>query len=160
MKKIILFLTLIPLFTFGQDSYELNVYDEFTVSISGDVYYSSEKDDDGGLVYEELYNDDFELVVTVYEKGSYDYFSDLTLFIDEMAEGFGYKKHSEYYQRNYSRGLSGVFHITYDKQNDGNVIFGVIQDTSSKKLYEIELLCLNLGSKTAREIIKSIEIFR
>lgn len=158
--KNIFFLMLIPFISLGQSTYELNVYDEFNVSITGDVYYSSSENDDGVLLYEELYNDDFELIVSVYEKGAYDYFSNLTLFIDEMADDLDYEKHSEYHKRNYSKGLSGVFHITYDKQNDGNVIFGVIQDTSSKKLYEIELLCLNISSKTAREIIKSIEIIK
>ena len=158
--KNIFFLMLIPFISLGQSTYELNAYDEFNVSIPGEVYYSSSKNDDGVLLYEELYNDDFELIVSVYEKGAYDYFSNLTLFIDEMADDLDYEKHSEYYKRNYSKGLSGVFHTTYDKQNDGNVIFGVIQDTSSKKLYEIELLCLNIGSTTAREIIKSIEIIK
>ena len=44
------------------------------------------------------------------------------------------------------------------KDSDSNVIFGVIQDYFSKKLYEIDLTCLNIGSKTARKIIESITI--
>ena len=55
--KNIFFLILIPFISLGQSTYELNGYDEFNVSIPGEVYYSSSKNDDGVLLYEELYND-------------------------------------------------------------------------------------------------------
>lgn len=158
MKKLVLLLLFIPLVTFGQNFYSFEVYDELSVYLPGDVYYTDQKDDNGNLIYEELFNDDFELVLSVYEKDAFDYFSDLTLFIDEVVDQMEFQKHSEYYKKNYSDGLSGLFHITYSKDSDSNVIFGVIQDSFSKKLYEIDLTCLNIGSKTARKIIESITI--
>ena len=159
MKKILFTLALlISINSFGQDDYVLEIYDEFNVSLPGDVYYKESKDDEGNLIAEILFNDDYEVWVTVYEGNDFEYFSNLNDFIDEIAETMEYEKHSAYLKKEYSDGVNGYFHLTYSKIDDSNLIFGVIQDTFSKKQYEIELICLNINSKTARSIIESISI--
>lgn len=148
----------IPLVSFGQDDYVLEIYDEFNVSLSGDVYYKQSKDDEGNLVAEILFNDDYEVWVTVYKGNDFECFSNLNDFINESAEFYKYEKHSAFLKKKYSDGVNGYFHLTYSEIDDSNLIFGIIQDTFSKKQYEIDLICLNINSKTARSIIESISI--
>ena len=156
MKKLFFLLFFIPLVSCVEDTYTLDIYDEFKVSLPGDVYYKEYKDDEGNLIAEILYNDDYEVLVTVYEGEDFEYFSNLNDYIDEVAETMEYEKHNAYLKKEYSDGVTGYFHLTYSKEDDSNVIFGVIQDAFDKKLYEIELICININSETARSIIESI----
>tara|TARA_B110000238_G_scaffold134162_1_gene144501 strand:- start:7 stop:249 length:243 start_codon:yes stop_codon:yes gene_type:complete len=44
------------------------------------------------------------------------------------------------------------------KEEECNIIFGVIQDSFSRKLYEFTLYCYNINSETAAQIINGIKI--
>ena len=101
---------------------------------------------------------DFELDVTAFEGDNFDYFDDLKDYIDEMIEFGEYKKSSFFAKNEIRPGVESRFSITYSKEEDCNIIFGVIQDSFERKLYDIELYCYNITSKVATSIINSIDI--
>ena len=55
-------------------------------------------------------------------------------------------------------GVKSQYSITFDKEEEINIVFGVIQDSFSKKLYEFTLYCYNINSETAALIINGIKI--
>ena len=166
MKKLLFILLFIPLLTASNliysQKYELIEYEEFKVSLPGDVYYAANRNKEGQLVYEELFADaeysDFELDVMVFVGDDFDYFDDLKDYIDEMIE-FGEHKNSRFFAKSeISSGVNSRFSITYSEEEECNIIFGVIQDSFARKLYDIELYCYNISSKVAISIINSIDI--
>lgn len=168
MKKFIFLLLFIPLLTASNLSYsqeylyQLTEHEEFKVSLPGDVYYAANRNKEGQLMYEELFADaeysDFALDVSVYKGDEFDYFDDLTEFANEMAEDLEYQNSRFFAGSEISSGVNGHFLITYSKEEDCNIIFGVIQDSFARKQYEIELFCYNISSKAATSIINSIDI--
>jgi len=166
MKKLLFILLFIPLLTASNliysQKYILTEHEEFKVSLPGDVYYQANRNKEGQLMYEELFADaeysDFELDVMVFVGDDFDYFDDLKDYIDEMIE-FGEYKNSRFFAKSeISPGVNSRFSITYSEEEECNIIFGVIQDSFARKLYDIELYCYNINSKTATSIINSIDI--
>ena len=161
MKKLLFILLFIPFITASNliysQEYLLTEHEEFKVSITGDVYYDAHFKD-GVLIYEELYNDDFELDVTVFKGGDgFYYFDDIKEYTNEMANDLGYRN-SRFFESEVSYGVKSHFLITYSREEDCNIIFGVIQDSSALRQYEIELYCYNISLKEATSIINSIDI--
>lgn len=161
MKKLLFILLVIPFLTASNliysQKYVLTEHVEFKVSLPGDVYYEVFHKE-GQLVYEELFTDDFGLDVMVWEGDDFDYFDDLTNFTNEMIEHSEYKNSSFFAKSEISPGVNSRFLITYSKEEECNIIFGVIQDSFARKQYEIELFCYNISSKEATSIINSIDI--
>ena len=166
MKKLLFILLIIPFLTASNliysQKYILTEHEEFEVSLPGDVYYAANRNKEGQLLYEELFADaeysDFELDVTVFEGDDFDYFDDLTDYIDEMIEFGEYKKSRFFAKSEISSGVNSRFSITYSEEEECNIIFGVVQDSFARKLYDIELYCYNISSKVAISIINSIDI--
>ena len=136
------------------NEYEFEVNSEVSVSLPGEVYYENNEDAE----FELLYNDDFELELTCYKGSDYDYFPDLTEFINEIAEGYSFKNFSDFIKQDMKPGVKSQYSITFDKEEDINVVFGVIQDSFSKKLYEFTLYCYNISPEKATRIINGIKI--
>ena len=129
MKKLLFILLFIPFITASNliysQNYVLNEHEEFNVSITGDVFYDAHFKD-GELLYEELFNDDFELDVSVYKGDDFDYFDDLTEFTNEMAEDLEYHNSRFFAGSEISSGVNSHFLITYSNEEDCNIslIFG------------------------------------
>jgi len=134
--------------------YDFEVNSEVSANLPGEVYYDNNEDAD----FETLYNDDFELDLTCYKGNNFEYFSDLNEFINEIAEGYEFKNFSDYIKIDIKPGVKGQYSLTYDKEEECNIIFGVIQDSFSRKLYEFTLYCYNINSETAAQIINGIKI--
>ena len=150
------FLITISTAIYGQHNamgvYEFEVLSEVSASLPGDVYYSKNES------LESLYNDDFALEITCYKGDGYEYFPDLTNYINEMSEGLGYIKFGDFIKQDIKPGMKSQFSLTYSEEEKCNIIFGVIQDSFSRKLYEIELYCYKINSETAALIINGIKI--
>ena len=165
MKKLLFILLVIPFLTASNliysQKYVLTEHVEFKVSLPGDVYYDAHFKE-GQLIYEELFADaeysDFELNVMVFVGDDFDYFDDLKDYTDEVIEDVGHKNSSFFAKSEISPGVNSRFLITYSKEEECNIIFGVIQDSFARKLYDIELYCYNISSKVATSIINSIDI--
>jgi ABC-type lipoprotein release transport system permease subunit len=154
---VVIFLITFSSIIYGQqdtmNDYEFEVNSEVSVSLPGEVYYENNEDAE----FETLYNDDFELDLTCYKGGDYSYFPDLTEFINEIAEDY-YKDFSDFIKKDVKPGVKSQYSITFDKEEEINIVFGVIQDSFSKKLYEFTLYCYNINSETAALIINGIKI--
>lgn len=146
-------------FIYGQGgAYVISENEEFEVTIPSDEVYYDSHYKDGWLLYEELFNDDFELDVSIYEDDSFEFFDDLSEFCLEMADDLGYRNARFFSKREIRSGINAHFYYAYSSDDDCNVIFGVVQDSFARKQYEIELFCFNIDSRTASSIIKSINI--
>lgn len=153
---ITIFLITLSAAIYGQqntmDVYVFNGLSEVSASLPGDVYYSKSE------FSESLYNDDFELEINCYKGNSYDYYPDLTNFINEMSKQLGYTKFGDFIKQDIKPGMKSQFSLTYSAEEKCNIVFGVIQDSFSRKLYEIELYCYKINSEIAALIINGIKI--
>ena len=153
---ITIFLITLSAAIYGQqntmDVYVFNGLSEVSASLPGDVYYSKSE------FSESLYNDDFELEINCYKGNSYDYYPDLTNFINEMSKQLGYTKFGDFIKQDIKPGMKSQFSLTYSAEGKCNIVFGVIQDSFSRKLYEIELYCYKINSEIAALIINGIKI--
>ena len=153
---IVFFLITLSTAIYGQQNtmgvYVFEGLSEVSASLPGDIYYSK------NINSESLYNDDFELEITCYKGDNYEYFPDLTDFITEMSEGLNYTKFGDFIKQDIKPGMKSQFSIAYSAEEKCNIIFGVIQDSFSRKLYEIELYCFKINSDTASLIINGIKI--
>ena len=113
---------------------------------------------DGKLVFESLLNDNFAADLSVYTGNNYEYFSDFTKELNEFAEDMGYTEIRKFKKGSISSEITYEFYSGYSPEDRCTVIFGVIQNSFSRKLYEFELVCLKINLKTATSIINSIEI--
>ena len=161
MRNTIFILLFIPFIAASNliysQQYSLKEHPEFKVSIAGEVNYDSFFKD-GDLIYEKLSNDDLDLDVTVYSKDDgYEYFGALEGFTKEMIDALGYTN-SRFFDNQSTLKVKRRFLITYSQEWGCYIVFGVIQDRSAQKQYEIELFCYNISTDEARSIIKSIEI--
>jgi hypothetical protein len=150
------FLITLSTVIYGQQN-AMNVYvferlTEVSASLPGDVYYSKQE------ISESLYNDNFELEINCFKGKGYDYYPDLTNYINEMAKDLGYTKFGDFIKQDIKPGMKSQFSLTYSAEDECNIVFGVIQDSFSRKLYEIELYCYKINSETAALIINGIKI--
>lgn len=141
----------------AQNRYYYNERKEFTIVLPGDIYYDAIKKD-GVLVYETLFNDDLDADLSVYEGSAYEYLPTFNRELTSMANDYGYEEVREFTKGSISNEIKYEFYIGYSPDDECNVIFGLIQDSFSRKLYELELFCYNLSLNTAKEIINSIQI--
>ena len=141
----------------AQKRYYYNESKEFTVMLPGDIYYDSMKKN-GVLVYETLFNDDLDADLSVYEGRAYEYLPTFSRELSSMANDYGYKEVREFSKGSMSNVIKYEFYIGYSPDDECNVIFGLIQDSYSRKLYEFELFCHNLSLNSATEVINSIQI--
>lgn len=121
-----------------------------------DVYFDKISNID-----EVLYCDDFELELTRYDNDAYEYFPDLNKYIREMAKGYKYNDYSDFLEKEISSNLTCKFSRCISENNTKKIkcftYFGVIQDSTSKVLYEFNLFCYN-SKIDARSILESIKI--
>ena len=121
-----------------------------------DVYYQKDSQDN-----EVLYNDDFELELSRYDNDAYEYFPDLNKYISEMATSYKYKGYSDFAEKEISSNLTCKFSRCISQNNTKKIkcftYFGVIQDSTSKVLYEFNLFCYN-SKIDAKSILESIKI--
>jgi hypothetical protein len=155
-NKIIVFFFLFSFNSFSQVRYESPEHKEFTIVLPGEVYFNSTKD--VKVPYEEFYNDDFELVLTVYSGYLYEYLPDLSEEVSLSADALQITEARKFLKGSMSNIINYEFYIGFSKNYNSNVIFGIIQDSFSRKLYEVELYCLNLNLNNTTEIINSIQI--
>jgi hypothetical protein len=151
------FLVTLSLQLNAQNRYIYNESKEFTIALPGDIYYDAIKKD-GVLVYETLYNDDLDADLMVYEGRDYEYLPTFSRELSSMANDLGYKEVREFIKGSMSNVIKYEFYIGFSPDDECNVIFGLIQDSFSRKLYEFELFCHNLNINSATEIINSIQI--
>ncbi|MCX6172861.1 MAG: hypothetical protein NT048_08510 [Flavobacterium sp.] len=121
-----------------------------------DVYYNKISKID-----EVLYCDDFELELSRYDNDAYEYFPDLNKYISEMATSYKYKGYSDFAEKEISSNLTCKFSRCISQNNTKKIkcftYFGVIQDSTSKVLYEFNLFCYN-PKIDAKSILESIKI--
>ena len=154
MKKLLLLLLFVPIVSFGQFQYGFEINKEVSASFpSEEVYY-----DTPSKYSESLFNDDFELKIMVFTGKSYDEYSDLSDYIDEVVEDSDFINGGIFMKKKIRTGITSQYSTTYSKEEECVIIYGVIQDVISKKLYDIQLYCLNLSTKEGGEIINSIQI--
>jgi hypothetical protein len=154
---IIGFLATLSLQLNAQARYYYDETKEFTLELPGKIYYDAiEKE--GIIVYETLFNDDLDADLSVYEGRAYEYLPTFSRELTLMANDYGYKEVREFTKGSMSNVIKYEFYIGYSPDDECNVIFGLIQDSFSRKLYEFELFCQNLTLSTANDIINSIEI--
>ena len=151
---IFLFITNISI---AQNTYVYNEHEEFNITLPGEVYYDS-MIQDGKLVFESLLNDNFAADLSVYTGNNYEYFSDFTKELNEFAGDMGYTEIRKFKKGSISSEITYEFYSGYSPEDRCTVIFGLIQNSFSRKLYEFELVCLKINLKTATSIINSIEI--
>ena len=119
IKKLILIL-FIPFFSFTQDLYRFEKFKEVTVELPGEVYREVEKS------YESLYNDDFEIEIAVIEGESYEYFRDLSEYVEEFREAYKYKKpkgvyknnNGVFFKKNIREGITSQYSVTFSKEEN------------------------------------------
>ena len=141
----------------AQKKYYYNETKEFTLVLPGDIYYEANKYD-GVLSSETLFNDDLEADLTVWEGRDYNYLPTFSEELTLIANDYGYKEVREFTKGSMSNVIKYEFYIAYSPDDECNVIFGIIQDSYSRKLYEFELFCYNLTLSVATAIINSIQI--
>lgn len=107
---------------------------------------------------ESMFNDDFEIVLTRFDGESYEYFPDLSKYIKEKAKSEKIKNYKDFIEKNIRPAMNSKFSVYHNKEEDCEVIFGVIQDGRSKVLYEFDLYCYKIDLNTATTIINSIKI--
>ena len=135
------------------NTYLYNRHQEFNITLPGEVYYESDENQ------ESLSNENFVAYLSVYTAGNgYEYISDFTKELNEFAEDYGYTEIRKFTKGNISSEITYEFYSGYSPDDRCTVIFGVIQNSFSRKLYEFELVCLKINLKTATSIINSIEI--
>lgn len=137
--------------------YNFEISKEIEVKLpSKEVYYNKDSQID-----EVLYNDDFELELSRYANDSYEYFPDLNKYIREMAKGYKYKDYSDFLENEISSNITCKFSRCISENNTKKIkcltYFGVIQDSTSKVLYEFNLFCYN-SKIDAKSILESIKI--
>ena len=137
--------------------YNYNEWKEFTVVLPGKIYFDVVKKE-GVLLYETLFNDDLDASLDVYEGNAYEYLSTFTQELHSMANDLGYKEVREFVKGSMTNEIKYEFHIGYCPVEECQVIFGLVQDSFSRKLYEFELFCHNLKLADATKIINSIKI--
>jgi hypothetical protein len=120
------------------------------------VYYQKDSQNN-----EVLYNDDVELELSRWDNDAYEYFPDLNKYIREMAKGYKYNDYSDFVEKEISSNLTCKFSRCISDNNTKKIkcftYFGVIQDSTSKVLYEFNLFCYN-SKIDARSILESIKI--
>ena len=141
----------------SQNRYYYDEFNEFTLELPGQIYYDAiEKE--GILVYETLYNDDLDADLTVYEGNAYEYLPTFTQELNLMANDMEYTEIRKFTKGSMSNEIKYEFYSGYSQADKCTVIFGLIQDSFTRKLYEFELLCYNLSLAAATQIINSIQI--
>ena len=166
MKKLnyLLLLLLLSVSTLvkGQSNYYFDKNKEFTISLPGEeIYYEkflSPKD--GRLVSETLYSDDFEVELSVYKGKSYNYLDDVdfTQELESFAKIMEYSEIRKFSKGRLSSEMNYEFYIGYDSKYKHNVVFGFVQNSFSRIIYEVELSCININLETSKNIINSITI--
>lgn len=141
----------------AQNRYYYNESKEFTIVLPGDIYYDAIYKN-GVLANETLYNDDLDADLSVYKGRAYEYLPTFSRELSSMANDYGYKEVREFSKGSMSNVIKYEFYIGYSPDDECNVIFGLIQDSYSRKLYEFELFCHNLSLNSATEVINSIQI--
>jgi len=135
------------------NTYLYNRHQEFNITLPGEVYYESDENQ------ESLSNENFVAYLSVYTAGNgYEYISDFTKELNEFAEDYGYTEIRKFTKGSISSEISYEFYSGYSPDDRCTVIFGVIQNSFSRKLYDFNLICLKIDLKTATSIINSIEI--
>ena len=144
----------------AQTRYVYSSNKEFSLELPGDVYYDKNVDDSDSdiILYEELYNDDYEADLTVYKGSDYEYLEDLSKELNAMSDDLGYTEVRKFFKSSQNNEVNSEFYIGYSDESESNVIFGIIQNSFSRRLYEFELFCLNIDMTTANKIIRSIVI--
>ena len=135
------------------NTYLYNRHQEFNITLPGEVYYGYDQNQ------ESLSNENFVAYLSVYTAGNgYEYISDFTNELNEFAEDYGYTEIRKFTKGSISSEISYEFYSGYSPDDRCTVIFGVIQNSFSRKLYDFNLICLKIDLKTATSIINSIEI--
>jgi hypothetical protein len=160
MKFIFIKILLLFFFSFqlkAQNRYVYNSHDEFSVSLPGKIYYDNFKKD-GLLIYETLASEDFEAELSVHKGNSYEYLTDFSNEFYDIISEYGYREVKSFSKGKLSDEINYEFRIGYSPEDKSTVIFGLIQDSYKRKLYEFSLFCFDIDIKIAKEIINSIQI--
>ena len=127
---------------------------EFEITLPGKVYYET----DYKISQESFSNENFVAYLSAYSDNRYEYFSDFTKELNQFAEDYGYTEIRKFTKGSLSSEITYEFYSGYSPEDRCTVIFGIIQNSFSRKQYEFELICLKIDLKTAASIINSIEI--
>lgn len=124
---------------------------------SNDVLYSSNNNEYLSETYSNR-EEDFEFTIIYFDGDAYDEYLNFDEELRAIADDYEYSSYSVFHEELIKTGVNSKYAIAYDNDYQAMVIYGLIHDTNSKVIYDIEIICFEMNVFDAAIIINSIEL--